>query len=332
MLIQALQVQKAYSIPEMGEGWQAWWKSLFHRQHRRHQAVSPVSFAVPVGEIAGLVGPNGAGKSTLIKMLTGIIRPDAGEVRLFGLDPFLQREEICRQIGVVFGQRSNLWWDLPVRESFYLVKDLYRIPGTQFAETLNQLDSVFLLSDLLDQPVRTLSLGQRMRCTLAAALLPRPKILFLDEPTMGLDILSVGNLIQMLKDVNCVQQTTMLITSHDLNVMEQLCQRLLLMDRGRLVFDGTVASAVQRYACYKKLRLVVRQGDPGNRVKIDSAMKAYGGDWQHETLEWVIAEGNPQERELLSEVRKLSEAGMADYYLEKPTLQEVIRNAFGSTE
>lgn len=182
-------------------------------------------------------------------MLTGIIRPDAGEVRVLGLDPFERRREVCRQIGVVFGQRSNLVGPAGA-ESFYLVKDLYRIPSAQFTETLTQLDAVFALDELLDQPVRTLSLGQRMRCTLAAALLPRPKLLFLDEPTIGLDIVSVGKLVQMLKDVNATQQVTLLITSHDLTVMEQLCQRLLLLDRGRLIFDGGV-TAVQRYACYR---------------------------------------------------------------------------------
>ena len=328
MVIEARQLEKAYMIPEMGDGWRSWWASLFHRQYRRHQAVSPLSFAVRSGEIAGLVGPNGAGKSTLIKMLTGIIRPDAGEVRVLGLDPFERRREVCRQIGVVFGQRSNLWWDLPVQESFFLVKDLYRIPSAQFTETLTQLDAVFALDELLSQPVRTLSLGQRMRCTLAAALLPRPKLLFLDEPTIGLDIVSVGKLVQMLKDVNATQQVTLLITSHDLTVMEQLCQRLLLLDRGRLIFDGGVTAAVQRYACYKKLRLTARPGIAGGQERIREELAGFGGEWQNETLEWIIAEGNPQEQVLLQQVRNLSEAGVADYYLEKPTLQEVIRNAF----
>lgn len=222
-----------------------------------------------------------------------------------------------------------MWWDLPVQESFYLVKDLYRIPSAQFTETLAQLDAVFALNELLDQPVRTLSLGQRMRCTLAAALLPRPKLLFLDEPTIGLDIVSVGKLVQMLKDVNVTQQVTLLITSHDLTVMEQLCQRLLLLDRGRLIFDGGVAAAVQRYACYKKLRLTARPGIAGGQERIREELAGFGGEWQNETLEWIIAEGNPQEQALLQQVRILSEAGVADYYLEKPTLQEVIRNAFG---
>jgi ABC-2 type transport system ATP-binding protein len=328
MVSEARQLEKAYAIPEMGDGWRNWWASLFHRQYRRHQAVSSLRFAVQAGEIVGLVGPNGAGKSTLIKMLTGIIRPDAGEVRVLGLDPFERRREVCRQIGVVFGQRSNLWWDLPVQESFFLVKDLYRIPAVQFTETLARLDAVFELDELLSQPVRTLSLGQRMRCTLAAALLPRPKLLFLDEPTIGLDIVSVGKLVQMLKDVNKTQQVTLLITSHDLTVMEQLCQRLLLLDRGRLIFDGDATAAVQRYACYKKLRLTVRPGNADGQERIRDMLAGFGGEWQNETLEWIIAEGNPQEQALLAQVRALSEAGVADYYLEKPTLQEVIRNAF----
>ncbi len=327
-VIEAYEISKTYSIPEAGEGMSGLLKSLFYRKSRMHIAVHPFSFNVNGGDITGLVGPNGAGKSTLIKMLTGIICPDSGTIRALGLDPFSERQNYCRQIGVVFGQRCNLWWDLPASESFQLVRVLYRIPRHEFDRTLSDLDGVFGLSELMGQPVRTLSLGQRMRCSLAAALLPRPRILFLDEPTIGLDAVTVAQLIQMLQEINRLRQTTILITSHDLAVIEKLCGRILLFDQGAVVFDGTVLEAVQRYARYKKLRLTVRSGQMLDPSRMDALKDLGQGTCTPDGIEWIVVEGQTTELLLIAQARSLSEQGIADYYIEKPSLQEVILNAF----
>ncbi len=327
-VIEAHEISKTYSIPEPGAGMSGWFKSLFYRKSRTHVAVHPFSFTVNGGDITGLVGPNGAGKSTLIKMLTGILCPDTGTVRALGRDPFAERQNYCRQIGVVFGQRCNLWWDLPASESFQLVRVLYRIPRDSFARTLSDLDRVFGLSELMGQPVRTLSLGQRMRCSLAAALLPCPRILFLDEPTIGLDAVTVAQLIQMLQEINRLRQTTILITSHDLAVIEKLCGRILLFDQGAVVFDGTVLEAVQRYARYKKLRLAVRSGQRLESSRMDGLKDLGQGTLTPDGIEWIVVEGQATEQLLVAEARALSEQGIADYFIEKPSLQEVILNAF----
>lgn len=327
-VIEACEISKSYSIPEAGEGMFGLLKSLFYRKSRTHIAVHPFSFCVNSGDITGLVGPNGAGKSTLIKMLTGIISPDSGSIKALGLNPFTERQQYCRQIGVVFGQRSNLWWDLPVVESFQLVRVLYRIPRNEFDQTLSDLDRVFGLAELMNQPVRTLSLGQRMRCSLAAALLHRPRILFLDEPTIGLDAVTVAQLVQMLQEINRLRQTTVLITSHDLAVIEKLCGRILLFDQGAVIFDGTVAAAVQRYARYKKMRLTARTGMSLDSSIIDKFQALAQGTHTPDGIEWIVVEGQDSEQLLLAAARALSEQGRADYYIEKPTLQEVILNAF----
>ncbi|MFI7415795.1 ATP-binding cassette domain-containing protein [Nonomuraea sp. NPDC049684] len=204
-------------------------------------AVRDLSFSVPAGEFVGYLGPNGAGKSTTIKMLCGILTPTTGSVRVAGLDPSRRRTALARRIGVVFGQRTTLWWDLPLKDSFELVRHLYKVDRGTFRVRLAELTETLDLGPFLRTPVRQLSLGQRMRGDLAAALLHAPDVLVLDEPTIGLDVVSKASIRGFLKRQNAERGTTVLLTTHDLGDIERLCRRIMLIDHGRLAFDGTLA-------------------------------------------------------------------------------------------
>ncbi|WP_394433696.1 ABC transporter ATP-binding protein [Streptomyces sp. SGAir0957] len=214
-------------------------KTGFMRRERRTvRAVDSLSFTVPRGEMVGYIGPNGAGKSTTIKMLTGILTPSAGRLRVAGIDPSRERSRLAHRIGVVFGQRTTLWWDLPLIDSYRLMRRMYRIPDRRYEENLARCVELLELGDLLEVPVRQLSLGQRMRGDIAAALLHDPEVLYLDEPTIGLDVVSKVKVRGFLRDLNAENGTTVLLTTHDLTDIEQLCRRVMVIDHGRLMYDG----------------------------------------------------------------------------------------------
>jgi ABC-2 type transport system ATP-binding protein len=212
----------------------------FKVKKRIVHAVNDLSFTVTPGEFVGYLGPNGAGKSTTIKMLCGILTPTSGKVRVAGLDPSRKRTTLARRLGVVFGQRTTLWWDLPLTDSFELIRHLYKVDRTDFRSRLRELTETLDLGEFLRTPVRQLSLGQRMRGDLAAALLHAPDVLVLDEPTIGLDVVSKAGIRDFLRRVNAEQGTTVLLTTHDLGDIERLCRRVMLIDHGRLAFDGTL--------------------------------------------------------------------------------------------
>ncbi|WP_329328598.1 ABC transporter ATP-binding protein [Streptomyces luteogriseus] len=211
------------------------------RERRQVRAVDSISFRVERGEMVGYIGPNGAGKSTTIKMLTGILTPSAGRLRVAGIDPSRERTRLAHRIGVVFGQRTTLWWDLPLLDSYRLMHRMYRIPDARYRENLDRLVELLDLGDLLDVPVRQLSLGQRMRGDIVAALLHDPEVLYLDEPTIGLDVISKAKVREFLRELNTERGTTVLLTTHDLQDIEQLCKRVMVIDHGRLMYDGALA-------------------------------------------------------------------------------------------
>jgi ABC-2 type transport system ATP-binding protein len=211
------------------------------------EAVAGVSFRVPRGSVVGYVGPNGAGKSTTVKMLTGILVPSGGDVRVAGLEPSKRRIDVARRIGVVFGQRSQLWWDLPLADSFALARHLYDVPEARHAERLEECVDLLEMGPFLSTPVRQLSLGQRMRGELTIALLHDPEVLFLDEPTIGLDVVSKTKVRGFLADLNARHATTIMLTTHDLGDIERLCSRLLIIDHGRVIFDGGLDELRRRY-------------------------------------------------------------------------------------
>ncbi|MFI5639915.1 ATP-binding cassette domain-containing protein [Streptomyces goshikiensis] len=212
--------------------------SLMRREKRQVRAVDGISFEVARGEMVGYIGPNGAGKSTTIKMLTGILTPSGGRLRVAGIDPARERMRLAHRIGVVFGQRTTLWWDLPLKDSYGLMRRMYRIPAERFARNMERCVEQLDLAELLDVPVRQLSLGQRMRGDIAAALLHDPDVLYLDEPTIGLDVVSKAKVRGFLRQLNEELGTTVLLTTHDLQDIEQLCERVMVIDHGRLMYDG----------------------------------------------------------------------------------------------
>jgi ABC-2 type transport system ATP-binding protein len=209
-------------------------------------AVADLTFGIERGEMVGYIGPNGAGKSTTIKMLTGILVPSHGDVRVNGLDPSRRRTEVARNVGVVFGQRTQLWWDLPLVDSFDLLRRVYKVGDAAYRESLDELVELLDLATLLEVPVRQLSLGQRMRGDIAAALLHDPAILYLDEPTIGLDVVSKARVREFLSKRNAERGTTVLLTTHDLDDIEHLCKRVMIIDHGRLLFDGGLVEVIER--------------------------------------------------------------------------------------
>jgi ABC-2 type transport system ATP-binding protein len=240
------------------------------RRHREVvRAVDGISFSVSAGEVVGYIGPNGAGKSTTIKMLTGILMPTGGTVRVAGLDPQRARSALAMRIGVVFGQRTQLWWDLPLRDSFELLRYVYRVPAERHARRMAEFVELLDLGPFLDTPVRQLSLGQKMRGELTAALLHEPDILYLDEPTIGLDIVSKSRVREFLARVNRELGVTVILTTHDLSDVERLCSRLMVIDQGKVVYDGTVDDLKARHGQYRTL--VVDLEHPNGPLAVDGA-------------------------------------------------------------
>jgi ABC-2 type transport system ATP-binding protein len=239
------------------------------RERTEVRAVDGVSFEVRAGEMVGYVGPNGAGKSTTVKMLTGILVPTSGRARVLGLEPIRQRVELARRIGVVFGQRTQLWWDLPLQDSFELLRHIYRIDRERFRRNLDTFTDVLSLGPFLATPVRQLSLGQRMRGDLAAALLHDPEILLLDEPTIGLDVVAKERIREFLAGVNRARGTTVLLTTHDMDDIERLCRRMLIIDHGRVIYDGGLEAFRQRFG--GESVLVVDLAEPGPPIEVEGA-------------------------------------------------------------
>ncbi len=241
-MIEVDNLSKIFKVYHHRKGFFGSFVNLFSRKHRIVQAVDGISFTVKRGEIVGYLGPNGAGKSTTIKMLTGILVPTSGSVTVNGYIPHRQRKENAKHIGVVFGQRSHLWFDLPVQESFELLQHIYRIPETQYRYNVEMFNELLSLGDFFQTPVRQLSLGQRMRADIAAALLHNPDVLFLDEPTIGLDVVAKARIRQFIQKINAERQVTVVLTTHDLDEVEKLCKRVILIDNARLCFDGELAT------------------------------------------------------------------------------------------
>jgi ABC-2 type transport system ATP-binding protein len=228
-------------------------RNLFSRDFNTVRAVDQLSFEIQPGELVGYIGPNGAGKSTTIKMLTGLLVPTSGEIQVNGYIPWKERQLYVSSVGAVFGQRTTLWWDLPVIESFDLLQHIYQIPAARFRRNLDEFRQVLELDPFLDTPVRSLSLGQRMRADLCAALLHNPEILFLDEPTIGLDVVAKARIRAFIQHINRERATTVILTTHDLSDVEKLCERVMIIDHGRLLFDGHLAGLKDRFGGFRQL-------------------------------------------------------------------------------
>ena len=259
-MIELKNIRKTFRVPKRESGFAQAARSLFHREYTEIHALDGVSFTVPDGQTVGYIGPNGAGKSSTVKIMSGILTPDSGECRIDGLCPWQDRKKHTKNIGVVFGQRSQLWWDVPVADSFALLRDIYGIEQGRFRKTADELTERLELQDILKTPARMLSLGQRMRCEIAASLLHEPKLLFLDEPTIGLDAVSKIAVRSFLKTRREEKKTTIILTTHDMADIEALAERILLIGKGRILLDGSFQELKRRHGSKKQLSVSVSGG------------------------------------------------------------------------
>lgn len=262
-MIQLEGISKSFRVSRRSGSLSRAVRALFQREHEQIHALRDLSFRVDEGEMVGYIGPNGAGKSTTIKIMCGVLRPDSGSCLIDGRMPWEERVEHAKHIGVVFGQRSQLWWDVPVIDSFELIRDIYAVDAAAYASRLKELTELLAMGELLRTPARSLSLGQRMRCELAASLLHGPRILFLDEPTIGLDAVSKLAVRGFIRRMNQQQGTTVILTTHDMQDVEALAQRILLVGKGRLLLDGSLQELKRRASGDKTLELLYRGPEPG---------------------------------------------------------------------
>jgi ABC-2 type transport system ATP-binding protein len=294
------------------------------RERVQVDAVAGITFSVDRGEMLGYVGPNGAGKSTTVKMLTGILVPSSGYVRVLDLEPTRQRVELARRIGVVFGQRTQLWWDLPLRDSFELLRHIYRIPGDVYARNLDEYATVLDLDAFIDTPVRQLSLGQRMRGDLAAALLHDPEILFLDEPTIGLDVVAKARIREFLARINVERGTTVLLTTHDMDDIERLCKRMMVIDHGRVIYDGDLETVKAQYGADSVLMVDLEEAAPPIDVPGATVERVDGPrQWLRFRRENVTAAA------LIAAVA--AKAAVRDLAISDPDIEDVVRRIYEAT-
>ena len=257
-------ISKTFKVAKRKSGLFASLKSFFKRNYIYIEAIKDISFQIEKGEIIGYIGPNGAGKSTTIKILSGILVPDNGECRINGLIPWKDREKYTKDIGVVFGQRSQLWWDIPAEDTFDLLKEIYKIDEKEYQKNKEELINLLNIKDIINIPVRNLSLGQRMRCEIAASLIHNPSILFLDEPTIGLDAVSKEIVRDFIKKLNKEKKTTIILTTHDMSDIEALAKRIILIGKGSILYDGSLNNLKSKYASNKKV--IVKTNDKINSL------------------------------------------------------------------
>ncbi len=261
-MIQVQDLTKTYRCPVPGTGRFSGLRDLFHMQYTDRTVVDHISFHMEDGESVGYIGPNGAGKSTTIKMLSGILQPTSGSVSVDGIDPSRNRTEHVRNIGVVFGQKTSLWWDVPVIDSFRLLKEMYGISDDSFKKNLELFCDLLEIDSFLTQPVRQLSLGQRMRADMAAALLHNPKVLFLDEPTIGVDVVAKEKIREFIRELNTSRGVTVMVTTHDMADMEKIVDRMIVIDKGRIFYDGSVEAMKSRYGRKRRIDLSFAEENP----------------------------------------------------------------------
>jgi ABC-2 type transport system ATP-binding protein len=298
-------------------------RGRLRRERRVVEAVRGVTFSVARGELVGYVGPNGAGKSTTIKMLTGILVPSAGRVRVAELEPSRQRIELARRIGAMFGHRVQLWWDLPLLDSFELLRHIYKIPAARYRDNLAAFRQVLELDAFLHTPVRQLSLGQRIRGELVAAMLHDPEVLFLDEPTIGLDIVAKERVREFLTTMNREREVTIMLTTHDLDDIERLCRRMLIIDHGRVIYDGDLEALRARYG--EERTLVVDLREPAEPLQVTGArvVRVEGPrQWLRFRREDVTA------AQLVAAVAQ--QAPLVDLAIEEPEIEDIVRRIYRS--
>lgn len=320
-IIEVTNVSKQFKIAKRETGMLGALKSLVKREFIEKQAVKDISFNIEKGEMVGYIGPNGAGKSTTIKMLTGILVPSGGHIKVNGLTPYENRQENAKNIGVVFGQRTQLWWDLPTIESFELLKAIYQIPDQRYKENMGIFSEILGLNEFLNTPVRQLSLGQRMRADIGASLLHDPPILFLDEPTIGLDVVAKEKMRQFIKEINKEREITVILTTHDMEDIEKLCERMVLIDHGQKVYDGELAFVKERFGKIRTLVVDLEESNKQLKLVYGEVFKCEGSRyWIKFNRDEVSASG------IISEITKTHH--IKDLTVEEPAIESIISKIY----
>jgi ABC-2 type transport system ATP-binding protein len=322
-MIVADQLNKHFKIYETKKGFIGSFTSLVSTKHHVVKAVNNISFNIREGEFVGYIGPNGAGKSTTIKMLSGILHPTGGNIEVAGLSPQKRRKEVARKIGIVFGQRTQLWWDLPLRDSFDILKEMYKVPDAKYQQFLKLYDDLLQIGKFMNTPVRKLSLGQRMRGDLAAAMIHDPDVLFLDEPTIGLDVNAKTSIRSFLKELNTKEKKTILLTTHDMDDIEQLCSRVIVINHGQIVLDGTLEELRRNIGLPSVMEVQYRERPKNVTAKLNGIEKMR---WDHDKLVLMYDRSVLSSPSLLQEVTKWGEP--VDIQMKEPDIEEVIQKIY----
>lgn len=320
-IIEVANVRKDFMIAKRETGMMGALKSLIKREYVKKEAVKDISFSINEGEIVGYIGPNGAGKSTTIKMLTGILVPSSGNVLVNGLVPYENRQENAKSIGVVFGQRSQLWWDLPTIESFDLLKEIYQVSNQRYKKNMDTFTEILGLDEFLNTPVRQLSLGQRMRADIAASLLHDPPILFLDEPTIGLDVVAKEKMRTFIKEINQERKITVILTTHDMEDIERLCERMILIDHGMKVYDGEIAMIKERFGKTRTLVVDLEESLRGLQLLGGEVCKEEGNRY------WIkFNRDEVSASQLIAQITKTH--SVKDLTVEEPAIESIISRIY----
>jgi ABC-2 type transport system ATP-binding protein len=325
-IIQLNQLHKTYTISERDAGLGAALRSLFKRQTRQIHAVDGITFAIEPGEIVGFLGPNGAGKTTTLKMLTGLLHPSKGEVSVLGYTPWRRDKAFLRQITLVMGQRNQLVWDIPTIDSYELNRVIFNIPQKQYQDTLDELTELLDLGPLLQKPVRNLSLGERMKCEIAGALLHRPKVLFLDEPTIGLDVTAQRRIRVFIGEYNRRYGATVMLTSHYMADVEALCKRVIVIDHGRILFDGPLTNLVSRFSPHKTIVVDLLPGATGGRGA--EALSPFGEVVAYREGQATLRV--PKKETAVITARLINALPIQDLTIQDPPIEDVIDQLFNS--
>lgn len=326
-MIKVENLSKEFKISKKYPGFKGALRSFFSTEYTIKKAVDDISFEINDGEIVGYIGANGAGKSTTIKMMTGILTPSSGRIIVDGVVPYENREKNAKNIGVVFGQKTQLWWDLPVSETFPLLKDIYGVSDEEYEERMNYFKEILGLDEFFLSPVRTLSLGQRMRADLAAALIHNPKIIYLDEPTIGLDVVVKESVRKAIKNINEKYGTTIILTTHDLNDIEELCNRIITIDKGKKIYDGELEGVKEQFGYLTTIEIQLK--DKNNIEKInfrrfkDDDFKL---DMKESKVNITFNKNNISSADIIGEVMKKSK--VIDFNIKETSIEDIVKKMY----
>lgn len=321
---------REFKINKKYPGFRGAIKSFFSNEYEIKKAVQDISFKIDDGEIVGYIGANGAGKSTTIKMMTGILTPTSGKVLVNGTVPYKNREKNAYDIGVVFGQRTQLWWDLPLSETYSLLKEIYSVPDDEFNERMKFLDDVLELTPFMLNPVRNLSLGQRMRADLAAALIHNPKIIYLDEPTIGLDVVVKEKVRSAIKEINRKYNTTVILTTHDLSDIEELCNRIIIIDKGIKIYDGGLKEIKEKYGYMTTISLQIKNSD--NDININKDLKLEDEDLNYNFEEGKLTVNFNKNKVSSTQIIEyvINRFDVIDFSIKETSIEDIIKKIYTS--